>query len=141
MNKKKKEITITRPTGERRLDVLSPYTGIHMALRIEAAVHDALWHLSRDYQGGPWDYFELSNGGVFLAPQNRGQTFRIKVSGNSFSAAVDPHVAGLIATLFAYNQLAWIPTPPRAAMLEKEAQLSEYIETLPNAALIKAAIE
>ena len=42
---------------------------------------------SADYNGGQWDFFELSNGGFYMAPVMPGP-LRIEVHGNYYSGTV-----------------------------------------------------
>ena len=71
----------------------------------EPLVYAWLDRLSADYNGGQWDFFELSNGGFYMAPVMPGP-LRIDVHGNYYSGTVSADAAGVIATLFALGQLA-----------------------------------
>ncbi|MDV1776613.1 antirestriction protein [Citrobacter freundii] len=43
----------------------------------------ALDKIEAHYDGGEWDFYELSNGGYFMAPNSR-EHYRISVQGNYF---------------------------------------------------------
>src|SRR4051794_25255632 len=54
---------------------------------LERAIYDLLRGMSPDYGGGDWDYFQLSNGGFYMAPQKQG-VYRIVYEGIGFNQAV-----------------------------------------------------
>lgn len=72
----------------------------------EVLVYGWLDRLSADYSGGCWEFYTLSNGGFYLAPKI-GQRLRMAVEGNGFEGELSPDAAGIVATLFALNQLAF----------------------------------
>ncbi len=58
--------------------------------------------MCHQYDGGYWDFYELSNDGFFLAPTS-GKEFEIYVDGNGFNGIVSSGVLGIIVTLFSIN--------------------------------------
>jgi hypothetical protein len=62
--------------------------------------------LCPQYDGGFWNFVELSNGGAYLAPTGR-DLYEMRVDGNGFADVVDADVAGIVATLFALNGMLW----------------------------------
>jgi len=90
------------PNGE-RTQVLPRHFGRRM-IRFEAAVYDWLGSLSKDYSGAYWNFYELSNGGFYMAPVlNR----LLIESPNGFSRTVSPDAAGIIACLFSCSHLSF----------------------------------
>jgi Antirestriction protein len=73
-------------------------------MRGEQAVYCWMSALCREYRGGFWDFVDLSNGGFYLRLVTD-QPMAIRVEGNGFDDAVSADAAGIIATLFAINQL------------------------------------
>lgn len=71
-------------------------------IEIEARTQDFLKRFSTDYTGGNWNYYQLSSGGLFMAPSSR-KFYRVEVPQNYFSEEVDAEAAGLIAFLYAVN--------------------------------------
>lgn len=74
-------------------------------LKGEALVYGWLDQLSKDYTGGLWDFYTLSNGGFYMAPSGD-KRFSIDVSGNGFSGEMSADAAGIVASLFALCYLA-----------------------------------
>jgi hypothetical protein len=74
-------------------------------LRVESAVYSALNVLATEYEGGYWHYYELSNGGFYMAPD--GGPFRIQVSGNDFDDVLSGDAVGIVACLFTYSRLSF----------------------------------
>ncbi|HAU1484589.1 TPA: antirestriction protein [Legionella pneumophila] len=54
------------------------------------------------YNGGYWNFYELSNGGFFIAPALK-QQLEIYVDGNGFNGVVSSEALGVIVTLFSIN--------------------------------------
>lgn len=88
-----------------RLDFLPRYFTPRWMLRGESLVYSWMRRLSSDYQGGYWEFYELSNGGFYLALTGQ-EALRLSVEGNGFDGVVSADAAGIIATLFALNHLA-----------------------------------
>lgn len=97
-------IKACRVAEQDRLDFLPRYFTPRWMLRGESLVYAWMERLSPDYQGGYWEFYTLSNSGFYLAPT--GQEMRLIVEGNYFDEVVLADVAGIIATLFALNDLA-----------------------------------
>lgn len=74
-------------------------------MRGESLVYAWLRRLSEDYNGGFWNYYELSNGGFYLAPELTGRLC-LEVDGNGYSGELSADAAGIVATLFTLGQLA-----------------------------------
>ena len=62
--------------------------------------------LSPQYQGGFWNFYELSNDGFYMAPALE----RLLIeSPNGYCGVVSPDAAGIIACLFSYSHLSFEP--------------------------------
>jgi len=64
--------------SDERLQLLPRHFGRHM-LTVEYAVYAFMRKLTNQYTGGYWHYFELSNGGFYMAPAHhlgRGEWLR-----------------------------------------------------------------
>lgn len=87
-----------------RLRFLLKHFGAHM-MRAESAVYDSMRALCSTYNGGFWNFIELSNGGFYLQLQGD-QKLTLSVSmGNDFSGELSRDAASITANLFALNQL------------------------------------
>jgi Antirestriction protein len=62
--------------------------------------------------GGWWNFYDLSNGGCYLAPGGV-ETFHLKVMGNGFDGRLSANATGITVTLFALSHLAFrFPSVP-----------------------------
>jgi hypothetical protein len=91
-------------TEERRLGTLGRYFGLR-ALTFENAVYDFLRRFAPEYTGGYWQFYELSNGGFYMAPE--GGPFRFTVDTNGFEGTLSAAAAGITVCLFAYSHLSF----------------------------------
>lgn len=88
-----------------RLEVLPALLGSH-ALRFEMYVFGWMRRLAPDYDGAHWEMYLLNNGGFYMAPTSRA-AYVLSVETNQFDGTLCADAAGIVATLFALNQLAW----------------------------------
>ncbi|MGE9765352.1 antirestriction protein [Pseudomonas sp. PDM20] len=61
--------------------------------------------LAQDYNGSEWNYYKLSNGGFYMAPDKH-TSLSLQVHGNYFGGTMSADAAGIVATLFALGELA-----------------------------------
>ena len=94
--------------------------------------------LSPDYDGGFWEYYRLSNGGFYMAPEQQG-LYRILCEGNGFSAAVSAECAGIIACAMAYSHLSFRAYGEHFA--RQFQKLSDFISQHHEARLIRKALD
>lgn len=87
-----------------RVHFLPYYFGMRHMMRGEAIVFGWLGHLCEKYSGGEWAFYELDNGGFYMAPKLSG-VLVLSCNGNGNQATVTADAAGIIATLFALSQL------------------------------------
>jgi hypothetical protein len=129
-------ITATRCPDAKRLQFLPRH--FHMwCLKVESAVFDHLQRLSPDYRGGYWVFYDLSNGGCFIAPSHG--EFHIEAP-NGFSATVDAETAGIIATLYALSHLA-LAHPTKDIFATRFHELRAFALEHPQARAIFGAID
>lgn len=109
-------IIATPLDGDQRINALPFHFGKHL-LRIEAMIFDFMGRLSPDYAGGHWLFFNLSNGGFYMAP-SYDAPMRISVVGNDYQGSMSADAAGIVACLFAIGQLA--------AMYSEDSTIEHY---------------
>jgi hypothetical protein len=103
-------ITIETPVSSskvvdgQRIHFLPTHFGGYM-LAFENLVYDYARQLCPGYTGGLWDFFELDNGGVYMAPASA-RDLAISVEGNGFQGTLSADAAGIVLTLFALGELA-----------------------------------
>ena len=71
----------------------------------EQLVYKWMDTLSQEYKGGYWRIYQLSNGGFYMAPA-RDKGFTVYCPGFGDEVHLSADAAGLVACLFAINQLA-----------------------------------
>lgn len=86
--------------SEKMLAAIIRHFGIG-ATAVEKTVYAYMRHLCPEYDGGMWSYYELSNGGFYMAPE--GERFYNLVSPNSYEDAMTSKEAGITACLFAFS--------------------------------------
>lgn len=90
-----------------RVACLPKYFGAGLVMmEAEAHVFGHLRSLCTGYQGAYWEFYELSNGGFYMAPRLEGP-LAIRVEGNGFSGEVSADAAGIVATLFTLSYLSF----------------------------------
>ena len=121
----------------RRAEFLPQHFGRRGMTRFETGVYSWMENLCHHYNGGYWNFIELSNGGAFMAPTGA-ERFEIKVEGNGFDHSVSAEVAGIIASAFALNGMLW---QGYESLAGKHEQLLEFIACHPEGATIRRAID
>ncbi|WP_111748801.1 antirestriction protein [Salinisphaera orenii] len=131
--------TATVVDDDARLQFLPNFFGTDLMIVGEGLVYGWLARLSRDYNGGFWTYYELSNGGYYMAPALDRESLHIRCEGNYFEGYLSPDAAGIVATLHALNRLAW--DTGRSRMVDLFDRLRDYAGDHAENATIFAAID
>lgn len=79
--------------------------GRHCVL-VERAVYGMLRRLCPEYDGGYWHFYNLSNGGFYLAPDRAG-TLCLSCEGNGYERSMSADAAGIVASLMALSHLSF----------------------------------
>ncbi len=88
----------------RRLGTLGRFFGLR-ALTFEDAVYGFMRQFASEYTGGYWQFYELDNGGFYMAPE--GGPFRFAIGTNGFEGTLSADAAGITVCLFAYSHLSF----------------------------------
>lgn len=105
MNLMRQPITISTVADGQRLDFLSTNFGQYLMILGEELVYDWLRRHCDQYKRSYWNYYQLSNGGFYMAPDLAGR-LRIEIPGNWYKRELSSDAAGIVATLYTLNQLA-----------------------------------
>ncbi|WP_456299777.1 antirestriction protein [Paraburkholderia guartelaensis] len=130
-------MTSTIIPEELRLNVLPRYLGGHY-LSGEMMVYDWAARLCRRYQGGYWNFFALSNGGFYMAPEGM-ERIHVRWHLNGYSDTMGADAFGITVTLFALCHLAEKTLDD--AIIERFQQLREFATHHVEAANILRAID
>ena len=131
-------VTATLVTESGRLKFLPRHFDFY-GLVFERQLYAQMRNLCEEYTGGVWNFFDLDNGGCYLAPHSdRG--FHFIVNGNGFDGTLDPDAAGIVATLFALSHLSF-RFPSVAVFADRFHQLRDFASNHPKRQRIFAAID
>jgi hypothetical protein len=123
--------------NDERLQILPRHFGRHM-LTVEYAVYAFMRKLANQYAGGYWNYFELSNGGFYIAPKHA-TSFNVCIDTNGFEGQMSADAAGITACLFALSHLSF--QIQHESIASHFHQLRDYALEHAEASVILAAID
>lgn len=98
------KITATMVASEEGRMKFLPRVAGNQFLKLEGLIFHFMGKLCGDYKGSMWEFYDLSNGGFYLAP--RIEKMNLAWADNYFEGTVSGDAAGIIASLFAINTLA-----------------------------------
>ena len=99
--------------------------GIYFPLQLEPFVFAMTSKLSDDYSGGYWNFYTLSNGGFYMAPDSAGQ-FQV-VSENGYEGFMSADALGMAACMYAYSHLSFGESAFADTCARQYHWLREYI--------------
>lgn len=113
--------------------------GVYFPLQLEPFVFAMTSKLSDDYSGGYWNFYTLSNGGFYMAPDSAGQ-FQV-VSENGYEGFMSADALGITACMYAYSHLSFGESGFADTCAEHHHWLREYIFGHAEATKIFRAID
>lgn len=140
------EITATRVGDDERMDFLPGAFGTRLFMRGEMAVYGWMGRLCAAYRGGFWDFFTLSNGGFYMAPQvadGRALPIVLGGEGNGYAGEMSADAAGIVVTLMTLSHLAFesLSDDDQERVVLAFHRLREYAQTHAESRKILAAID
>jgi hypothetical protein len=93
-----------RVSEHARMGTLPRHFGQYMMI-VEGRVYDLMGEYCADYRGGSWQFYELSNGGFYMAPQR--DRVSLYVPGNGYRGELSADAGGITACLFAFSHLSF----------------------------------
>lgn len=130
-------ITATKVADDARENFFVNYLDQYFLLG-ELAIYNVLSSLSEDYNGGYWEFYDLSNGGFYIAPITT-KNFRIECTGNYYSGTLSADASGIVATLYALNDLAC--RTENEKIIDLFHALRDFVDTHAEAGKIFQAID
>lgn len=97
-------ISAIRVPDESRMQFLPRYFGEEYMIRGESTVFRFMRQLSPSYDGGFWNFYDLSNGGFYMSLDSD-DPMLVEVDGNGFSDQMSADAASIVANLFALGDL------------------------------------
>lgn len=100
-------MTITRVQvhDDQRIELPADLFGIYFPMRLEPFVYAITSKLSDDYSGGYWQFYTISNGAFYIAPDDDGR-FAV-ISENGYECFMSADALGITACLYAYSHLSF----------------------------------
>ncbi|OOG28854.1 hypothetical protein B1C78_00530 [Thioalkalivibrio denitrificans] len=130
-------VTAVQVPGDERIGTMPSVFGKHMIVA-EAMVYDMMGRLCDTYHGAYWQFFRLSNGGFYMAPEHDGN-MKISWPMNGYEGEMSPDAAGIVACLFAFSLMAERTTDER--FIDLFHALREFAAGHPECRKILAAID
>ena len=135
LNELPTKITTTLVPEKERLAFIEKTFGIHFPLAIEPWAYSVTEKIAKDYDGGFWNFYSLSNSGFFMAPEGN-KTYRVK-SANYFEAEVSSEVLGIVVCETVYSHLSFARRKELARLCGRHYYLlREYVSTHEEAAVM-----
>lgn len=90
-----------------RIEHAANIFGLDFPMRLEPFIYALTDNLARDYNGGYWELYALSNGGFYMAPHAY-IPFEVACE-NGFEGKLSADALGITVCLYAYSNLSFEP--------------------------------
>jgi hypothetical protein len=110
---------------EQRLAIAERLFGIHFPLQMEPVIYGITERMAKNYKGGYWDFYTLSNGGFYMAPSGD-DVFHVTCD-NMFKGDLSADALGITTCLYAYSHLSFSNTRFARVSACHYHRLHEYI--------------
>lgn len=135
------DITRTLIATPDRVPTTAKLFGYEFSQRIEPFVYTVAREMAPAYNGGYWEFFRLSNGGFYMAPDIEGN-FQASCATNFFRGELSADALGISCCLTAYSNLSFgQPEYFARTCAEQFYLLRDYAGYHQEAAAIYAAID
>jgi hypothetical protein len=131
-------ITASKVTGDRKLSVM-PFYFPTTFLVVESLVYGFTDKLCVHYTGAEWEFYELSNGGFYMAPNLQGAVEVEVPFGNQYKGNMSADALGMTVCLFAYCYL--LEQHPESDLGDFYWRLRDFAGDHNEAAAIFSAID
>jgi hypothetical protein len=96
--------------------------------------------MATEYKGGYWEFYKLSNGGFYMAPDSE-KPFSVSCQ-NYYTGTLSGDALGIVACLYAYSHLSFSRNEKIGRMYARHYHLlREYMLEHPEVAEILGAID
>lgn len=135
-------ITPTLVPEDERSEFLPRQLGGPMpAMHFEGQLFTVARNFCKDYGGGMWDFYELDNGGFFMAPAGK-DSYRFANPMNYSDVNLSAQAFGVVCTIYAISSLLeGPPTVEQDARIDKLHLLQRYAANHPESPGIFQAID
>ena len=107
MNTQSSQPIVTRELvpENQRMETTERLFGIHFPMQFEPVVYGITDRMARDYSGGYWNFYTLSNSGFYMAPSTD-VLFHVTCD-NCFEGDLSGDALGITSCLYAYSHLSF----------------------------------
>ena len=123
----------------RRINHTAELFGLNFPMRLEPAIFNIAGNIASEYNGGLWEFYALSNGGFYMAP-NTAKQFNVSCE-NGYEGSMSADALGITACLYAYSHLSFGDGAFAEICAEHYHWLREYMFEHPEAGCILRAID
>ena len=125
---------------DRRVDHTAALFGAHFPMQLEPYVYAVTSELSSEYRGGYWQFYALSNGGFYMAPDDDA-TFSVECA-NGDGGEMTAGALGITECIYAYSHLSFTAGSAIATTYARQYHLlCEYAMGHAEVAAILAATD
>ena len=135
---KREKIRATRVAEKNRMAVADQLFGLSFPMRLEPTIFGLADRLS-DYNGGMWEFYQLDNGGFYMAPDSTRQ-YHVTAD-NYFEGDMTGDALGVTACLYAFSSLSFGKGRLAEVCGQQYHLLREYALDHPEAGEIFGAID
>ena len=121
-----------------RMDAADKHFGIRFPLTVEPMIYQFATQLAPAYSGGYWNFYQINNGGFFMAP-NLDQSFHV-IADNGYEGTLSAEALGITASFYTYSNLSFGAGRFPEACSDQHHRLYEFAMEHPEAAAIRLAI-
>lgn len=133
-------ITCQHIPDHNRIEHTANLFGIHFPMRFEPFVYAMTDSIAPAYRGGFWNFYALSNGGFYMAPDSD-HSFSVCCE-NGYEGNLSADALGITVCLYAYSHLSFTGITGLAdRCAEQYHLLREYMLDHPEAGAILRAID
>lgn len=123
-----------------RINHTAAIFGINFPVSIEPSVYAITSNIAVDYSGAYWEFYCLSNGGFYMAPDSD-TIYQVECE-NGFEGKLSADALGITACLYAYSHLSFSNNIELAEICAAQYHLlREYMFTHKEATFILSAID
>ena len=123
-----------------RSDHVGQLFGVHFPMQLEPVIYDITSSMATEYNGGYWEFYSLSNGGFYMAPDCE-KTFAVSCQ-NYYQGVLSADAIGVVACLYAFSHLSFSRNEKIGRMYARHYHLlREYMMKHPEVAEILGAID
>ena len=90
---------------DQRMTITEKLFGIHFPLQLEPVIYGITERMAKDYNGGFWEFYILSNNSFYMAPSDD-RTYHV-VCDNMFEGDLSADALGITSCLYAYSNLSF----------------------------------